>query len=357
LATPGFFESLTKEANMFGLRSRSQNPSPPRLRWRTRIALISFGVVAGLVLLEVTLRSIGFAYYFERRYKPGNHPDDAFVIMCVGDSATFGEGARNWREDSYPTQLNKMLKERHPDRKYEVVNMGFPGANSSQVARRIEGWFNLHHPDLVITLIGNNDVWNRNESYIYMFGHGERASFGKRLQARLRAWSDEIRVIRFARTVIVSIDDEREKGFSPKKSSGDDANPSDQEFERGTDVLGDITNIENLYRMTFNRISEVAEKRGIKQLWLDYHMEAFLSETDNVKPVLQTLGQPYLELRPYFFDEHAKKYHTEWICGDDWHPNEAGYSVMAKAVYNKLVELGHVPGPTVEIPVAPEKKP
>ena len=102
-------------------------------------------------------------------HKPGDYPDDALVILCVGDSCTYGEGA-DPKTQSYPVQLENILRTKHPDRKFYVVNLGLPGMNSSQLARRFEGYVQLHKPDLAIILIGNNDVWNQNDSFIHLVG-------------------------------------------------------------------------------------------------------------------------------------------------------------------------------------------
>lgn len=302
-----------------------------------------FGTVIGLVLLEVFLRSLGFVYYHERQHKRGKYPENAFVILCVGDSCTYGQGTNPMRY-GYPSQLQKLLETRHPEREYRVVNMGFPGANSSQVVRRIEGWLRLHRPDLAIILIGNNDVWNQNESYLYLVGKGERAKFSKRLRTRLRIWGDSLRVVRLLRCIAVSLDDDREK--AREWNPDEDTNPSSGNFRKGRDILGDIELIEELYRMNFQRISEIAEAYDTNLLWLDYHLPARFGETDYIDPVLEDLGAPYEDLGPYFSrDGQTRK---ELISGDSWHPNHLGYTLITRAVYNKLVELEYAPGPRLE---------
>ena len=322
-----------------------EKASLPRLPWRTRLGLLAFGTIVGVVLLEVFLRTLGFVYYHERQYMPGDHPEDACVILCIGDSATFGQGAANPKRQGYPAQLERLLRERHPDRHFRVVNMGFPGANSSQVARRLESWLRLHDPDLVIALIGNNDLWNRNESNIHLFGDGDRASSRKAMQARLRVWGDELRVVRLARCVALSIDDDREKRWNPDE----DTHPDKTQFRRGADVLGAMANVAALYRYNFRRIEREVRRAGAQILWLDYHMPAFLSETDHIESVLRELGGPYLHLGPYFHDADMSIVAWNLIWRDKWHANELGYGVVARAVYNKLAELHYAPGPPVEV--------
>ena len=320
----------------------SAKPRRP-LTWKMRIALVSFGTLAGLVLFEVLLRAFGFVYYFERQHRPGNHPEDAYVILCVGDSCTWGLGTDQKRY-GYPVQLANLLAKRHPETKSRVVNMGFPGANSSQINRRFEGWLRLHDPDLCIILIGNNDVWNQNESFLYLVGEGEDAKFSRRLQTRLRIWGDSLRVVRLLRCAILLFDDDREKAH--KWNPDEDTNPSDHNFREGMKILGDIENIRKLYRMNFRGISRIAEQHGVKMLWLDYHLPAKFGETDYIGPVLEELGATYVDLGPYFHE--GDKIKRELIENNPWHPNQLGYTLFTRVIYNKLAELGHVPGPPLE---------
>jgi lysophospholipase L1-like esterase len=337
---------MSKPTNTNKPDAGAMSPKKPlkALSWKARIGLIALGTFAGLVLLEVGLRSAGLVYHFERQYEPGNHDDDAYVILCVGDSCTFGQGASRPNQKGYPAQLERLLRTHDPEKKFKVVNMGFPGANSSQLARRFEGFVRLHNPDLAIILIGNNDIWNRNESRIHLFADGRKSDFGDRLATRLRVWSDELRIVRLARCIAVSVDDDREDEWNPDE----DTSPSRRNFERGADIIGEIENVERLYRFNFAQISEIAEKASVDLLWLDYHLGAKFGETDYIDPVLEDLDAPYLDLFPYFHNDQGET-NKKLICTDNWHPNDAGYTVFARAIYNKLIEIGVAEGPTVGV--------
>ena len=93
----------------------------------------------------------------------------ATKIACVGDSITFGATISNKARDSYPAQLNRLLKQF--DNKYEVRNFGRNGATllrrgdrpyiqQTQYSQAIS-W----NPDIVIIMLGTNDTkpfnWNK----------------------------------------------------------------------------------------------------------------------------------------------------------------------------------------------------
>jgi hypothetical protein len=234
-----------------------------RLSWKKRIGLIALGVFLTLVALEIILRSTGFVYHFERMHQNVDYPDDAFVILCVGDSCTFGEGAFP-KTQSYPVQLENILRARHPGREFHVVNLGLPGMNSSQLARRFEGYLEMCKPDLAIVLIGNNDVWNQNDSFIYLVGKGDDISFTRKTKAWLRSWSDSLRVVRLARVMALNFDDDRDEHHPPQGDPRrrddhydpmDDTGPWPKRHRKGHEILGGVANVEDLYRFNFSRMT------------------------------------------------------------------------------------------------------
>lgn len=333
--------------------SASRKPQKSALSRKTRIGLIVFTLILVVVALEIGLRSVGFSYYFEKNLKPGNHPDDAFVIICLGDSSTQGASAGS-DNLTYPAQLETLLNTRHPDRQYRLVNLGCPGANSSQIARRFEGYVRLHKPDMAILLIGNNDVWNRNESRMALVGTGEEARLGDRLAARLRYWADSSRVVRLARALATKIHDPRTSDWNAMAH----ASPSYDNFRRSLKILGDVERVRDLYRLNFRQISKVAGKYDVDLLWLDYHVGAKFGETQHLSPVLKDLGAASIDLFPLFHNgSHAKgmmknerdTVRRDLLHDDLWHPNALGYAVFARAIYNQLVEMGHAPGPPIDV--------
>jgi lysophospholipase L1-like esterase len=81
--------------------------------------------------------------------------EEVFRVVCVGDSITFGFNVD--QEDSYPRQLQRLLRERHPGRRIEVINTGVPGWSWYQGLRFVELEGLALHPSLVIAAHGTND--------------------------------------------------------------------------------------------------------------------------------------------------------------------------------------------------------
>ena len=76
-------------------------------------------------------------------------------IITFGGSATAGLGYSP--NVSFSHHLERMLKESHPDRSVEVINLGIVAFASSQVALLVEEAVDHYDPDALIVYSGNNE--------------------------------------------------------------------------------------------------------------------------------------------------------------------------------------------------------
>lgn len=83
-------------------------------------------------------------------------PPGTFRILALGDSHTFGWGIK--QEDAFPAVLEKLLVERAPSRKFEVMNLGVPGYNTVQEVQVFSTKAQELSPDLVIINFVLNDM-------------------------------------------------------------------------------------------------------------------------------------------------------------------------------------------------------
>lgn len=74
---------------------------------------------------------------------------DKYVIVCVGESLTLVGG-----EDSYPSQLQKILDEKFGKDKFQVINEGAAGKGTDYFSRHINDIISNYHPDMVISMTG-----------------------------------------------------------------------------------------------------------------------------------------------------------------------------------------------------------
>lgn len=71
-----------------------------------------------------------------------------FRILCLGHSWTFGWGVA--AEEAWPRRLEVLLQQRHPGRRFVVVNAAMPGSTPMQAFLMMERLGLLYQPDLVI---------------------------------------------------------------------------------------------------------------------------------------------------------------------------------------------------------------
>jgi len=99
-------------------------------------------------------------------------PASTLRIACLGDSRTFGLGV--WEKETYPRQLEGLLRARHPGHtEIEVLNLGVMGYSMFQ------GWISLNinaplmQPDVVTFAFGFNDMMpaKHPDSVYYENGH------------------------------------------------------------------------------------------------------------------------------------------------------------------------------------------
>ncbi len=84
--------------------------------------------------------------------------DGDFRVIAIGSSSTQGAGASSPKM-RYPAQLSLALNQRfHPDKNFEVVNLGVGGEMASDMLARIDSEVLSLKPDLVIWQTGVNDA-------------------------------------------------------------------------------------------------------------------------------------------------------------------------------------------------------
>ena len=90
-------------------------------------------------------------------------------ILFQGDSITdAGRDKRNYYHlgAGYPKFAAQLIKEKHPDIDFEIINLGISGNRTDQLFDRMYEDIILLQPDVVSILIGINDVWHRHGHHI-----------------------------------------------------------------------------------------------------------------------------------------------------------------------------------------------
>lgn len=120
-----------------------------------RSALVVFGIVFALLLLECALRIGGLAV---KRTSSAKSNQQRVRIVCIGESTTAAWPAEN--PSAWTARLERYLNETNPPRPFEVINFGIVGATTDQLLHRFESEIDTINPDIVIAMMGVNDDGN-----------------------------------------------------------------------------------------------------------------------------------------------------------------------------------------------------
>ncbi len=131
----------------------------PAIRLKEKIVLIIFGLVVGVVILEIGLRCGGWLFLSLQQYKNSviSKEQGAYRILCLGESTTARSIELDESESSYPSQLQEILNKSHPGKRFVVINAGVPGITTAGIIRQLPDNLGTYSPDMVITMMGIND--------------------------------------------------------------------------------------------------------------------------------------------------------------------------------------------------------
>jgi lysophospholipase L1-like esterase len=264
-------------------------------------------------------------------------------VVTLGDSCTFGKGVAD--VNTWPRRLETILKEELPgDRKPVVFNLGVNGYSSKQYLQVLESQGLALDPHVVVIGYNINDFPNPIQAADNAVFHD--AGQTNPLRAGLRRWlgqdlRDDLNrsaLYRFARATYYDWSRERDyaqmEAIARSKSSRE-VEGLDAGFEQEALLVGQLV--------------ERAQSVGAKVVifLFPYESMVYLEESDRgpeerVRGLAERLGIGYIDV-PGAFRSRARETDPPtklFIRGDRYHPNERGYGVTARTVYEGLRDLG-----------------
>lgn len=144
-------------------------------RFAVRCCLVLCGLAAGFAVLEVGMRTAGWAIRNSevRRSRKALRSLGPLRIVCAGESTTAGDGLSG----SYPEMLEAMLDRQITEAAVSVVNFGSSGAMSGAVVDALAQSIDEISPAVVIAMMGINDAGNTH-SYGSMIAGGDGRWYG-----------------------------------------------------------------------------------------------------------------------------------------------------------------------------------
>jgi tetratricopeptide (TPR) repeat protein len=116
-----------------------------------KLFLVGFGVLCCFFLIEISLRFGGMFFLSAQQYRNqfSIKQNGSYRILCLGESTTANQ---------YPALLETELNKRDTGVRFTVIDKGIPGRHTSDILDALESNLNEYRPDMVITMMGINDL-------------------------------------------------------------------------------------------------------------------------------------------------------------------------------------------------------
>ena len=111
----------------------------------------SFIIAAFFVSIEAILQLT--ALFISER-SPAITPGEASQIWVLGESTSAWGGNK-----SYPSLLQKLINDKFPDKKIEVVTLARTSSNSRKQLEELKSKLKIKTPKMIIAMLGINDSW------------------------------------------------------------------------------------------------------------------------------------------------------------------------------------------------------
>ncbi|MBU0633929.1 MAG: tetratricopeptide repeat protein [Candidatus Omnitrophica bacterium] len=285
---------------------------------RQKIAAFILGVLIVLLVGEGMLRVVGLFY-------SGGHPDaqcrrrgsdnSEFVIVCLGDSNTYGFGAAY--EQTYPRQLEKLLEATF-SRKIRVINEGVPSYNTTNILESLPDVLKKTKPDLIILWAGGANFWN-------YWGY-ENYKSNKTAKARFFKFLYRIRLVKLFKAICSRIEEnaaeDAASAIPGQLSEGDEARKvAEFDFERmfnvaepnyiSKELIEQEINMQGLEGEKYKLIAQASLRQGKFAEALQWFGRDIQDAATNKEDSYFSMAEAYKNLNK---NELAKEYLKRLIC-------------------------------------------
>jgi len=121
------------------------------------VLLVVTALVATVVGLELALQAGALVVGAGGRDPMTDWVGGGTRVLALGDSNTYGLFLP--AEQSYPAQFEALWNAEIASPKVEVINLGYPGTNSSVLLNNLPKLLATFRPDVVLIMVGVNDFW------------------------------------------------------------------------------------------------------------------------------------------------------------------------------------------------------
>jgi lysophospholipase L1-like esterase len=294
------------------------------------------GFLLLLIVAEVILRVAGHAILRQAYstittpYQPGDSN-----IVFLGESSTIGLWVD--RKDSYPRQLERMLRSEYENPRIRAIIPPHIGHNTSQVANRIQDYLDTYRPKLVVIMAGVNNEWALAESHI-----GRFLPLDSRRSIKIKSfiWLEQFRLFKVWRYAVIRMQKtEHPLHKNPAYVWGHTEfyrYPPEQEIYDFAHAHRSA--FADLWRYDLNIIVSAAKAAGVNVLFMTYHITPGYLTPRDYENFSKEHGIPLVRNDLPFLRLRENQTIAKYLLHDNWHPNAAGYEIIARQAFRSIVE-------------------
>jgi lysophospholipase L1-like esterase len=303
--------------------------------WVVLIAVSASFLIGGLELLLQTgawlVRATG-------REAPVAWLADDVRVLCLGDSNTYGLYLKP--HESWPAQLEASWNTTVASPRIQVLNLGYPGTNSSRLLNDFNKMLKTFRPDFTIVMVGANDFWTspvdvaqESEPHDTLLRIAKRHSRLYRLVYMLAHTRDtEDLVVPRVRFRGDGLEHRAEATFGDQTFELGFSRNAEPEWKDSYGAMGG--NLEEMVRRARNEETTLVLMTYPAQQVPSFYASA----NQRIRDVARWTETPLVDLGKAFRSRCADVVCSELLFRDQ-HPKAAGYRIVAEEVTEKLQEL------------------
>jgi len=317
------------------LGSQAEMTAPGAHRLKI-VAAISLSLFSLFLVMEVLLRVAG--YY----YRAGFSEDAGLIhgvaesdvtILTMGESTTGGLWLED-RQDSYPLQLQSLLRAHYQKDRIRVLMPPHIGQNTSQMVARFDAYLAAFRPALIIVMAGVNNGWSLAESNLGEFmpsGSWRTHAF------RFRRWADDIKTFRLMRLAISGTGEiwrSMQLDLSGRPRYTQWPPPNDPLVEGiGSDPFV------QLWRSDVGQMIEKTQAAGAGVVLMTYPNYDFPVASE-FQMMAANWSVPLVENHKSFETLEEEGHFEDYFFDDMRHPNAKGYAIVAENAFRAVLATG-----------------
>jgi lysophospholipase L1-like esterase len=281
-----------------------------------RAGLVVVGLIFALVLLEASMQAVAAIRSYASRGDQGV-VSMGDRIVCLGDSNTFGLYVG--KENAFPRVLEKLWNDDPSRPRVDIVNLGYPGNNSSVLRNRFVEVLSRFHPSTVMILIGANDFWTVPEPI-----SGDPPL--SRLRVQLWHYSRVYRLFHMLRQAWVGPELDRL--------------PNTESESRWAPQNGGVAEWQKLLRQNVLAMVATAREAGVRPILLTYASSDYVygGVNQEIRAIASEAGVPLIDVAPAFAQGCRGQAECDLFFKDQ-HPTQPGHLLMGRTILAQLLAM------------------